>query len=235
MGDYVNLERSYEEVELRLHSTVTNGIVQDANSASDNNNTKFTYDTNNLGHTLFKEMNLYLNGIVMSAQTNTYAYHAFFETLLNYNRDERETLLAPRGWVNYFNVGEVLAKTANDDDQITTVGWRHNKTTPLKTATKPFYGNKLMVMHVRPHLDAFRIARFLVPWVEINLGLFCNTPEFFLFRSKPTVKLGVTLKADKLKVNLYLSRVALNDNVYNTLKEIGKLMANRPGTLWSTA
>ena len=33
-------------------------------------------------------MNMYLNGIVMSAQTNTYAYQAFFETLLIYNHDE---------------------------------------------------------------------------------------------------------------------------------------------------
>ena len=127
------------------------GIVADANSASDGNNTKFTYVSNNLGHTLFKQMNLYLNSIV-SAQTNTYAYQAFFETLLiyNHNRDEGETLLALQGWVNYFNVEEVLTRTANDGDQVTTVGWHHNETTPLKTAIKPFYGNKIVVMHGPP-------------------------------------------------------------------------------------
>ena len=51
MGDYVDLERSYLEVELRLHSTATNSIVADANSVSDGDNTKFLYVTNNLGHT----------------------------------------------------------------------------------------------------------------------------------------------------------------------------------------
>ena len=76
------VDGSYLEVELRLHSTTASGIVAYAN------NTKFLYVTNNLGHTMFKQMNLYLNGIVMSTQTNQYVYEAFFETLLNYNRDK---------------------------------------------------------------------------------------------------------------------------------------------------
>ena len=50
MGDYVDLERSYLEVVLKLHSTAINGIVADANSASNNDNTKFLYVTNNIGH-----------------------------------------------------------------------------------------------------------------------------------------------------------------------------------------
>ena len=58
-----------------------------------------------------------------------------------------------QGWVNYFNMEEVLAKTTADDDQIT-IGWWHNETTPLKTATKPFNGNTCAIMHVHPHLDA---------------------------------------------------------------------------------
>ena len=77
------LERSYLEAELRLNNTLAYAIMADANSASDGTNTKFTYITNNIGHTLFKQMNLHLNGIVNSAQTNTYAYSTFLETLFN--------------------------------------------------------------------------------------------------------------------------------------------------------
>ena len=106
--------------------------------------------TNNLGHTLFKKMNLYLNGVVMSTQTNQYAYQAFFETLLNYNRDEGETLLAPQGWVSDFNVEESLARTRANNEVITTVGWGYNESPPLKTATKPFYGNNRIIMHSGP-------------------------------------------------------------------------------------
>ena len=96
IGDTADLKHSYLEVELRRNNTSTKGIVADDDAASDANNTRFTYITNNLGHTLFKEMNLYLNGIMMSTQTGMYAYSDFLETLLNYNRDEGETLLVPQ-------------------------------------------------------------------------------------------------------------------------------------------
>ena len=51
-------------------------------------------------------MNLRFNSTLMSEQTDMYPYNAFLETLLNYNQDEGETLLAPQGWVNYLNVTE---------------------------------------------------------------------------------------------------------------------------------
>ena len=43
MGDHIDLERSYLEVELRLNYNSTNGIVADAHLKSDGSNTKFTY------------------------------------------------------------------------------------------------------------------------------------------------------------------------------------------------
>ena len=70
-------------MELKLNSASTNGIVAVANAASDANNTRFVYVANNLGHTLFKQMNLRFNSTLMSEQTDTYAYNAFLETLLN--------------------------------------------------------------------------------------------------------------------------------------------------------
>ena len=52
LGDFVDLNRSFLEVELKLNSASANGIVADANAASDANNTCFVYVTNNLGHML---------------------------------------------------------------------------------------------------------------------------------------------------------------------------------------
>ena len=45
----------------------------------------------------------------MSEQTDTYMYKSFLETLLNWDRTEGSTLLAPQGWVNNLNVTEQLA------------------------------------------------------------------------------------------------------------------------------
>ena len=95
--------------------------------------------TNNLGHTLFKQMNLRFNGTLISEQTDTYAYNAFLETLLNYNQDEGETLLAPQGWMNYLNVTEHLTAGGVADDICTTNGWEYGDAAPLKIATAPFF------------------------------------------------------------------------------------------------
>ena len=179
LDDFVNLNWSLLEVELKLNWTLVNGIVADANTASDAINTRFVYMTNNLGHTLFKQMNLRFNGTLMSEQTDVYAYNAFLEMLLNYNRDEGETLLAPQGWVNYFNVTEHLTAGGAADDICTTNGWGHGDATPLKMATAPFYNNNKATLIMHPHLEACHTGRVLVPGVEIVLELFCNWPEFF--------------------------------------------------------
>ena len=83
LDDFCDLDRtcSYLEIELRLSSPSTNGLVADANAASDADDTPFLYAVNNIGHSLFKQMNLRFKGALMSEQTDTYAYKAFIETV----------------------------------------------------------------------------------------------------------------------------------------------------------
>ena len=95
----------------------------------------------------------------MSEQTDTYAYNAFLETLLNYNRVQGETLLAPQGWVNCCNVTEHLTAGGAAGDICTTNGWGHGDATPLKTATVPFYNNNKATLIVHLHLEAFHTGR----------------------------------------------------------------------------
>ena len=115
--------------------------LADANATSYGDNKRFVYVTNNMAHTLFKRINLRFNGTLMSEQTDTYAYNAFLKTVLNYNRDDAETLLAPQDWVNYLNVTEHLNAGKAADEICTTNGGGQGDTTPLKTATVPFYNN----------------------------------------------------------------------------------------------
>ena len=52
-----------------------------------------------------------------------YPYKAYFETLLNYNRKDGDTLLKPQGW---FNVLDHLAQwTANNTDTTSNTGQGH--------------------------------------------------------------------------------------------------------------
>ena len=93
--------------------------------------------------------------------------------------------------------------------------------TPLKTATVPFYNNNKATLIVHPHLEAFCTGRVLLPGVEIFLELFCNRPEFFLFGTNSSgvgVKCQVTLSQGDLKVTLHLCGLSLNPSIYNALQ-----------------
>ncbi|XP_068756960.1 uncharacterized protein F54H12.2-like [Montipora capricornis] len=234
LDEFVDLGRSYFEIELKLNSPSTNGIVADTNAASNANNTKFLYVTNNLALGLFKQVNLCQGGVLMSEQTDTYMYKAFIETVLNYSRDEGSTLLAPAGWVNYMNVIEQLEASDANNDISTTAGWAHNNTNALKTTTKLFYGNNKATMIMNPHLAAMRTGRLLIPRVEMVVELVCNTPDFFLFGTKTSgmgVKKYVTLGREDIKVTFHLCRIDLNVSVYNELTakiDVKRQWANYP-------
>ena len=137
LNDYVDLNSSYFVIDLLLSTSRANGIVVDANSASDANNTKFMYAVNNLAHTIFKQINVRFNGTLMTEQTDTYAYAAYLQTLLNYSQDDGETLLAPQGWVNFLNVAPTLTSGGGDDIR-KLAGYLYNSSHALKTLTTPF-------------------------------------------------------------------------------------------------
>ena len=53
---------------------------------------------NNLAHTLFKQINFRANGTLLTEQMEMYHLKAYLQTLLNYDRDDGDTILQPIGW-----------------------------------------------------------------------------------------------------------------------------------------
>lgn len=130
LDDYSDLNCSFFTIDLQLYSSSQNGIAADTNASSDANNTRFVYAVNNLAHSIFKQINLRFNGALRSEQTDTYAYSAYFQTLLNYNLVDGETLLLPQGWVNFLNMMPTLEAT------MTLVPWLAGPTITL-TCLRP--------------------------------------------------------------------------------------------------
>ena len=105
--DYYDLNELRFQVKVRLTDPAAGYQGLKANLANyDANNTRNTYCVNNFGHTIFRDINMNMNGVLMTEQSNTYHYKAYLETLLNYNREEGATRLAPQGWVNQLIVIE---------------------------------------------------------------------------------------------------------------------------------
>jgi len=83
LDSYVDLNRSYFTMELGLKKSDGNNLV--ANET--------LYPVNNLAHSIIKQIDLHLNGTLISPQSDTYRYKAYLERLLNFDRYDGETVL----------------------------------------------------------------------------------------------------------------------------------------------
>ncbi|CAH3014591.1 unnamed protein product, partial [Porites evermanni] len=186
-----------------MNATGANGLSADETSASDGDNTKYVYCVNNFGHTLFNQMNVSFNGVLMTEQSNAYHQKAYLETLQNFNRQQGETTLVPQGWVNELNVAEELTPTnAGNNDKPNPNNWSGK--TGLKALTSRLLGKGYHTFMIKPHIAVFRTGKCLVPGVQIDLELYLNDSNLFLFDND-------------LSVTLWMKKVTLNASVYARL------------------
>lgn len=87
--EYIDFTRSYFRIELSLKKS-----SDGSNVASGDN----VWMVNNAFHTIFKQPSIYLNGTLTTEQTDTYAYKAYLETILNYGMEDEETFLQAQGY-----------------------------------------------------------------------------------------------------------------------------------------
>ena len=153
--DYCDLNELRFQIKGRLTDPVAEYQGLKANlTNSDANNTRNTYCVNNFGHSIFRDMTLSMNGVLMTEQSNTYHYRAYLETLLNYSRDERATKLAPQGWV----------ATGANSDTPTGADWSGN--TEFRALTSRLLSKNWHTFIIRPHLAPLKTGKCLVPGVS---------------------------------------------------------------------
>ena len=171
LDDYVDLNRSYFQMKLRLKYTDGSNVVSAGN-----------HIVNNMAHSAIKYISVRLTGVLISPQTDTYPYKAFFETLLNYNRDEGQTILVPQDWFNVFDLQAKLESTTGADTLKGTGQIDAQKTNraALQIATGD-YVNKEKWLMFKPHLEVFRTEKVLIPQTEIKIQFHFNDPDFWTY------------------------------------------------------
>ena len=220
--DYYDLNETKLEVKVRMNTAGTDGLSADETGASDGNNTKYVYCVNNFGHSLFNQMNVSFSGVLMTEQSNAYHQKAYLETLQNYNRQEGETTLAAQEWVNELNVRDSLTTTnAANDDEPNPSNWSGK--IGLKALTSRLLGKAYHTFMIKPHIPVFRTGKCLISGVQIDLELYLNDSNMFLFGTPDTTtsvnKTIPTLGDDDLFVALWMKKVTLNASVYSRLQK----------------
>ena len=208
--DYIDLNRSYFEVELQMKNAADNANLVAADTL---------FPVNNLAHSLFKQINVRLNGTLISPQTDTYHYKAYLETLLNNNRQDGETILQPEGWFNGINVPDAL--TANQLDLAHADFAALSQDTQevvrgMKGLLADFVGGNKVTLRFKPYLEVFHLSKALVPGVQLQIQMYFNSPDMFTMRFQGAKALR--LRQEDVKVKLYLAQVRVTASIYRELR-----------------
>ena len=176
-------------------------------------NTDKSFLVNNIAHSIFKQISVLLNGTLISPQTDTYHYKAYIETLLNYNRDDGETILKPQGWFNAIDIPDTLTANqmdpTNNDYKALSDEYKHVVNTFKAELGK--YNSKTRVFCMVPHIEVFHLSKLLVPNVQIGIQMYFNPPALWTMRYTGAV--SYRLDAADIKVKLYLCQVRPNPSV----------------------
>ena len=209
---YIDLSRSYLEIELGFRKANGDNLAA----------AEKLWPVNNLAHSLFRQINVRLDGALLNDNLNHYHYKAYLETLLNYNRADGETVLVPQGWFNQIDVKEEY--TDNNTNLEAQAGAGHNDWQALsqnhkdalatqKAELDHYAGGKRRFLRFKPLLEAFQLSKVLVPGVQMNIQFYLNPPSIFM----DGVGLAVRMVPEDIKMRFYLCQLRLNDRVYRGL------------------
>ena len=125
---------------------------------------------NNWLHSLFSQVDVYLNDTLVTPSTNTYPYCAYIETALSYSSDAMETQLTSQLW--YKDTAGRMDSVALADDDTANAGFqsRRNYTTQ----------SHVVEMMGRLHVDMFLQDRFLLNGVDVKIRLVRTKDAFAL-------------------------------------------------------
>ena len=125
---------------------------------------------NNWLHALFSQVDVYLNGTLVTPSTNTYAYRAYIETLLSYGPDAKDTQLTSQLW--HKDTATRMDAVEIADGPAANEGFVVRRESILRS--------RLVDMMGRLHVDLFLQDKFLINGVDVKIRLVRSKPAFAL-------------------------------------------------------
>lgn len=148
---------------------------------------------NNIMHSLFRQVNISLNGKSINSADGNYSYRAMLETLLNYGSDANDTHLNMVGW-DGMDKKKLDNFTEND-------GWKKRQSLFKNSSVVELYG--------KLHCDLMNQPLLLLNNVTVRIALTLNKPEFYLLTQN-------VLDASVVKIldaSLYVKHCTINPNI----------------------
>ena len=206
----IDFSRSYFRMDLILKKT-DGGNLADASQR---------WLAPNAFYTIIKQPSIYVNGTLTTEQTDTYAYKAYLETILNYGTEDEETILRPQGYYSALNypphdlTANQIDNTHSDYKALSKE--RKKAVDGLLEMREKTTGGKTIQLFGLTHVDLFNTSRMLIPGVDLKMRFTLNDPKFFM-NGLTAVNTAVRLQAGDLKMKFYASMVKVRSDVYNKI------------------
>lgn len=144
---------------------------------------------NNWLHSLFSQVDVYLNQKCISPPSNNYAYRAYIENLLNYGDLAKKSHLTTSLWIG--DDAGLFDKPAN-------TGYVKRKAVIADEAEVELYSNL--------HCDIFNINKFMLNGVDLGLKFIKSKNEFHLIGDTPA-------RVEIIEANLFVRKVKINPSI----------------------
>ena len=156
---------------------------------------------------------------LIGPQTDTYHLKAFIEAVLNHDRDDGKTILAPEGWYNSLDVpddGDADEYNPNmlnpAHAEFRTLG---DEKKALTLSRVQFLGGGSVTLRFRPYLEVFHLSKLLVPGVQIQIDMYFNDPIMWTIRWHGANTLRLT--QPDVNVRLFLAQVRVAPSVHRDI------------------
>lgn len=182
-NSYVDLASSYIYLEVKI--TKEDGTNIGANEE--------VGPINLLAHTIFKQVDISLNDILISDSSNLYHYRSMIETLLSYGNEAKESQLTM----------SMYAK-----DKAGKMDSTNNDNTGLVKRRSYFADSKTVQLIGKLHCDIFHQHRYLLNGVDIKLNMVRNSNKMILMAAADS-----TFKVKMVNASLYIRKVDVNHGI----------------------
>ena len=176
-SDLIDLSRSFVQLDLGFKTTENASLTARANNVG-----VMTSPANNIAHTLFKQINFRANGTLLTEQVDMYHLKAFIQTILNYDRNDGETILEPAGWRNEIDspVTYTAANVKMDDDAYTALSINHQESIKRQRAdaTDYYAGGKRRILRMKPFYRRVSPRKMDCPQNSFGIGILSESSSF---------------------------------------------------------
>ncbi|CAH3044421.1 unnamed protein product, partial [Pocillopora meandrina] len=128
-------------------------------------------------------INCTANGTLLTEQVDIYHLKAYFQTLLNFDRDDEETILQCQRWRN--KIDSPATYTANNvrtnHADFDALSANHQASIKLQKAdARNYYAEGKRTLRMKPFVDVFQQGKWIVPRTLLEFEFYLNATALFM-------------------------------------------------------